>query len=351
MKYKNWKKIILKNDNTISNVIKNLNKSSAQIVLVENKNKKFLGTITDGDIRRGLSRGLSLKSNIIKIVNKSPITVNYEISKLKAKKIMNKNSISHLPILDKYNSKIKGIIILKDISSEEQFFDNPVVIMAGGKGQRLWPITKNCPKPLLKINGETIIEKIIKTCRRQGFKNFRVSINYLGKMIENYLQEGKKLDSKIEYIKEKKFLGTGGSLSLIKNNSVKKSPLVVINGDILVNINFKELIDFHIKNKSKATMVVRKSSFQNPYGEVKLQNMKITKFDEKPIRYFFANSGIYCIDFDCLKNLKKNTYYDMPDIFKLLQNKKLKVLAYPLYEEWEDIGDLATYNRISRLEK
>ena len=234
-----------------------------------------------------MSRGLSLKSNIIKIVNSNPITVNYEINKIKAKKLMNRNSISHLPILDKYNSKIKGLIILKDISSEEQFFDNPVVIMAGGKGQRLWPITKNCPKPLLKINGETIIEKIIKTCRRQGFKNFLVSINYLGKMIKDYLQEGKKLDSKIEYIREKKFLGTGGSLSLIKKNSVKKSPLIVINGDILVNINFKELIDFHVKNKSKATMVVRKSSFQNPYGEVKLQNMKIKKFDEKPIRYFF----------------------------------------------------------------
>ena len=133
MNYKNWKKIILKNDSTISDVIKNLNKSSAQIVLVENKNKKFLGTITDGDIRRGLSRGLSLKSNIIKIVNSNPITVNYEINKIKAKKLMNRNSISHLPILDKYNSKIKGLIILKDISSEEQFFDNPVVIMAGGK--------------------------------------------------------------------------------------------------------------------------------------------------------------------------------------------------------------------------
>ena len=205
MNYKNWKKIILKENNSISDVIKNLNKSSAQIVLVESKSKKFLGTITDGDIRRGLSRGLSLKSSILKILNRNPTTVNYEINKIKAKKIMNKNSISHLPILDKNNSKIKGIIFLKDISSEEQFFDNPVVIMAGGKGQRLWPITKNCPKPLLKINGETIIEKIIKTCRGQGFKNFCISINYLGKMIENYLKEGKKLDSKIEYIKEKNF--------------------------------------------------------------------------------------------------------------------------------------------------
>ena len=349
MIYKNWKNIVLKTGNSISDVIKNLNQSSAQIVLIEDKKKNFLGTITDGDIRRGLSKGKNLKSNLKTIVNDNPITVNYNISKIDAKKIMKKHSISHLPILDKSNVKLSGLIMLKDIS-EEYIFENPVLIMAGGKGQRLWPITKKCPKPLLKINNETIIEKIINTCKKQGFKDYLISINYLGQMIENHLKNGKKLNVKIKYLKEKKFLGTGGSLSLVKNNSVKKSPIIIINGDILVDINFKELIDFHMKNKSKATMVVRKSSFQNPYGEVKMKNMKIVKFDEKPIRYFFANSGIYCVDYDCLKFLKKNTYYDMPNIFKLLQDKNFKVLAYPLYENWEDIGDLATFNRIKSLD-
>ena len=342
----NYKKIQVAKNKSISDAIKVLNNFSTKILLVTNKDKQFIGTVTDGDIRRGFSKNCNLKTEINKITNYKAIKIYDFFDSKIAKKIMQDNSIFHLPVIDKKSKKIKGIYSL--LSVEQKKISNPVIIMAGGKGKRLWPLTKNTPKPLLNIDNGPILKNIIFNFKSQGFENFIVSVNYLKEKIINYLKKNKSFGSNIKFLKEKKYLGTGGALSLIKKTMIKKDPFIVINGDVLVDLDFNNLIDFHKKNKSLITVVVRKLYYQIPYGEIKLTNFDIQEFKEKPYKYSFVNTGIYCVNFSAIKLLKKNENIDMPQIIKKLMKKKHKVRAYPIQEDWHDIGSSEIYKSFSK---
>lgn len=331
--YNKWKETVLTTKASIQDVLKNLNKTGTRITLVENSKKEFQGTISDGDIRRGLINGLQLNSSIKKIINKNSVTVIPETNREKVLNLMSKYKILQIPVIDK--KKIVGLNLWNEVSSQRKI-PNIMVIMAGGKGKRLGKYTKNCPKPLLLIDGKPMLEQIIERAKLQGFNNFLISINYLGHMIKNYFSRGEKWNVKIDYINEKLPLGTGGALKLISPKP--KIPFVVSNCDILTEFNYGRLLDFHNANKAMATMSVINYELKNPYGVVKTSGINIVGFEEKPIMKNYINAGVYVLDPSAIHVIKKSEKVDMPDIFKRLKKKKLKTIVFPVHEPWADIG-------------
>ena len=337
-----WRSTVLQDNKKIRDAINRLNSSSLQIILVINKNNKFVGTITDGDLRRGMFSGLNLNDNITKIINKKSAFVNPDLSYEDAKILMKANSIRHIPIIDK-SKKIVGLHLLNDISNIS--IPNTFVIMAGGLGKRLRPFTKNTPKPMLKIGNKPILEHIILKAKSNGFKNFIISVHYLHQKITNYFQDGKKFNVKIKYIYEKIPKGTAAGLKKLKIKN--KDPILVTNGDVISNVDYARIIEYHKNNKSDATVVIRNITQKNHYGVVKLKNTKVIGFEEKKSFIININTGIYVLNNNLLR-LLNNKHEDMPNFLEKLKKKNKKVIAYPIYESWVDIGTKLNFQNIKK---
>jgi dTDP-glucose pyrophosphorylase len=337
VKYSTAKNNIVKYNLSILNAIKLLNKITFKILLVIDKNNKLIGTITDGDIRRGLIHDEKLNSKCIDIMNNKP------------KCVTNKDEDKILDALQKYSfpipllDKKKNIVSLCTITKHIKNYNNTVVIMAGGKGERLMPLTKNTAKPMLLVNKKPIIHGIINNIKSCGFTNIVISVNYLAKQLIDYFGSGEKFGVNIDYIIEKKPLGTAGSLSLL--DSGLKGPIIVLNGDVLTNLNFRKLLEFHKKTKMLITMCVAKYSISIPYGTIKSKGLKIINIIEKPTENYLVNAGIYVIEKSVFNNLNQDTKLDMTELIEKFLKKK-KVNAYPLYEDWTDIGNMEDYRKI-----
>ena len=329
----NWNIAILNEDKKIKDAIVNLNYTTLKIVIIVNKKNLLCGTITDGDIRRGFLKKYNLNDNIKHIINYKPKFL-YDIDlKRKNFKIKNFNHIDQIPIINK-SKKVVGLLTRSDTSSKK-FIDNDFVIMAGGKGTRLLPLTKDIPKPMLKINGKPILETIVETAANKGFINFYISINHLKNIIKEYFSLNKSYNIKISYIEEKKPMGTAGCLKLLRND---KKPMVLVNGDVLCDIDYKSLIDFHEKNNSFATMVVKSKISTYPFGVTENSGYKLKDIIEKPQINFNVNAGIYVLDHGVKKFIKKN-FFHMTELFQNLIKSKKRVFIYPIFENWEDISD------------
>lgn len=337
-----WKKTILSIHASVQDCLKNLNKSGLRISLIVNDKKEFQGTVTDGDIRKALVDGIDLKNSIQKIINRNAFIVSPEMKSETVLQIMIKNKVQQIPVINE-SQIITGLYLWDEVISQKKI-SNTMVIMAGGKGTRLGKYTKNCPKPLLPVNGKPMLEQIIDRARIQGFENFVISINYLGKMIENYFGNGKKLDVKINYIKENQPLGTAGSLSLLSPKP--EHPFIVSNCDIMTDINYEDLLNFHNNHKADATMAVRIHEWENPYGVVRTKGIDIVDFEEKPIVRNNINAGVYVLEPSVIKEIKKNKNLDMPDLFELLKKKNLKTIVYPVHELWLDVGRPEDYYKV-----
>ena len=332
--YSKWKETILTTKATIKDVLRNLNKSGLRIILIVNNKEEFQGTISDGDIRRALIDRVEQNSSIQKIINKNSLTVNPEIKHEIVLDLMVKNKIQQIPVINK-NKKIIGLYLWNEVVSHRKI-PNTMVIMAGGKGTRLGKYTKNCPKPLLPVNGKPMLERIIERAKSQGFKHFLISINYLGQMIKDYFSNGEKWNVKIDYINEDQPLGTGGALKLISPKL--KLPFLVSNCDIMTDFHYGELLDFHCNHKAEATMAVRNHEWENPYGVVRTNGVDIIDFEEKPVVRSHINAGVYVLEPSVIHVIKKNEKLDMPNIFERLKEKNLRTVVYPIHEPWADIG-------------
>ena len=329
-----WKKSILTPLNSIKDAINNLNSTSLKIVLIVDLSNTFIGTVSDGDIRRALLKGMKLETSISKITNTNSVTVFDKATQKDVYKIMRSKKLFQIPIVT-INKKLIGLHIWEDLEKIDQL-DNIFFLMLGGKGTRLLPHTKNCPKPLLPVDGKPILAHIVDQAKSEGFYNFIFSINYLGHMIKDYFGDGRKFDISIEYVEEEKSLGTAGSLCLIKNKP--NIPFVVSNGDVLASIKYNKMIDFHQINNSKATMAVKRHEWQNPFGEVITKGFEIIGFEEKPIHTSYINAGIYVLSPDILKLLDRNIECTMPELFEKARQNSKKTIVYPMHERWIDVG-------------
>jgi len=215
--------------------------------------------------------------------------------------------------------------------------------MVGGLGTRLRPLTENTPKPMLKVGGKPILETIVKRFVDDGFTNITMCLGYKSNVIQDYFRDGGSFGANIDYIVEEERMGTAGALTLLEKRL--DNPFFVMNGDLLTNINFEKMLDFHVEHNSKATMCVREYDIEVPYGVVNVANENITSIIEKPIHSFFVNSGIYLLEPDCIDLIPDNKFYDMPTLFEELIAAKEKIISFPLQEYWLDIGRVADYEK------
>ena len=215
--------------------------------------------------------------------------------------------------------------------------------MAGGLGTRLRPLTEDIPKPLLKVGNKPILETIIKNFASHGFVDIVISINYKGDLIKNYFKDGSDLGVNITYVEENKRLGTAGALSLLADTP--NEPFFVMNADLLTDVNFSHLMDYHCMGNSTGTMCVREYEYQIPYGVIQMENDCITEIVEKPINKFFVNAGIYVLSSKVFDYIPKDKFYDMPTLFNTLIKEKLKTLSFPIHEYWLDIGRMSDFEQ------
>ena len=338
----NWKKLISSPQTTISEALKKINNGGIGISCVVDKNKKLIGIITDGDIRRAIIKNFSLDTQIEKIMNKN-FQSSYDNDDKKNYNKMKRYNIFQLPILNN-KQQITNIMTLNHFA-ENQLLKNPVVIMAGGFGKRLLPLTKNIPKPMLKIKGVPLLESTICSLRDKGINEIIIMVHYKSDVIINYFKDGAKFDVSISYIKENKPLGTMGGLSLIKKFK-NNEPILIVNGDVLTHMNYRSLINSHIRSKKSITVCARSVNYKIPYGVIKIKNNQVVEIAEKPVESHVVNAGIYVLDQKLLLKLTKNKYLDMTDFLKRELELKNKINIFSLYEDWKDIGKLEDYNSV-----
>ncbi|MDK2820356.1 MAG: hypothetical protein PWP31_321 [Clostridia bacterium] len=338
---KDWKRILILPSTPIIKAIKIIDAGAMQIALVVNENEQLLGTVTDGDVRRGILKGVPLEAPVKEIMNCNPTVVKKYEKHSKILATMKRKSFSQIPMVDE-KGHIVDLIMLKDFITPK-CRNNIVVIMAGGLGTRLRPMTNQCPKPLLKVGGKPLLETIIENFIEYGFNNFYLSVNYKADMIKSYFGDGSNWGVSIKYIHEDKCMGTAGALSLLPEKP--KDTIIVINGDLLTKVNFQQFLDFHCDNKADATMCVREYNFQVPYGVVKSDKHRLIGIEEKPVKQFFISAGIYALEPRVLDFIPNNSYLDMPNLFELLIKNKLETIVFPIREYWMDIGHMDDFER------
>lgn len=338
---KDWEKTLVGPEMSVREVITRLNSHAAQIALVADESRVLLGVVTDGDIRRAFLKGLTLEAKASQVMNSQFKSAS---TKETAQKIVNRmvrGVIRHMPVVDE-QKRVVGLKVLDELLQPAEK-ENAVVLMAGGMGKRLGPLTENCPKPMLRVGNKPVLEIILDNFLRHGFRRFYISVNYKAEMVEEHFGDGSQWGAQIVYLREKERLGTAGSLSLLPEKP--KLPFIVMNGDLLTNVNLQQLLQFHEDQKAQATMCVREHAIQVPYGVVNIGGNQILNVDEKPTQKFFVNAGIYVLNPSTLDLIPQGQYFDMPSLFDRLIEQKLQTAAFPIREYWLDIGQRTDFER------
>ncbi|MBS0418962.1 MAG: nucleotidyltransferase family protein [Proteobacteria bacterium] len=336
-----WQDAVLPTEATLQDAIACLNYTGLQIVLVCGTDRVLAGTLTDGDIRRGLIRGLTLDSPVNSLFKPDPLVVPPEMGGETVLQLMRANGFGAIPVVDAAR-RVVGLHLLNRLLTPNRR-SNLMVIMAGGKGTRLLPHTQDCPKPLLPINGKPMLEHIIERARAEGFQRFVIAVHYLAGMIETYFGDGSRWNVRIDYLREEAPLGTAGALGLLQPRPAEA--FVVSNGDVLTDIRYGELLDFHLRNGAAATMAVRMHEWQHPFGVVRTDGVDIVGFEEKPISRSHINAGIYVLEPRALDTLSGKENCDMPTLFTRLQERAARTIVYPMHEPWLDVGRAADLER------
>ena len=338
---------------TVKDALKKMEKISEKVLLVVDDGEELIGTISDGDIRRYILKGKSIKNKIKSIYNDNPITINKEdfLPEI-ARKLFLKHKITLIPIVDNEN-KVINIVSWSTVFDEIQKthiiggkIDLPVVIMAGGKGTRLEPYSKIFPKPLIPIGEKPMIEIIIDEFRKFHVKNFIVILNYKGDMIELYLNSINDRDYHIEYLKEDEFYGTAGGLKMLENRGFGN--IIVSNCDVMVKADFYKILKFHENQKASLTIISSIQHHKIPYGVIKFEDDGVVKdITEKPEYTFYINTGIYVLNSDVINYIPEETYFDMTDLINELLSKNKRVITYPVYgKDYVDIGQWDEYKKV-----
>lgn len=341
---KDWKEVVVSREVLLREALAKIDKSGLQLALVLNSDGTLAGVLSDGDVRRAILTGKTVDIPVAEVMNPQPTVALASIPRGKMLELMQRLEIHHLPLVSPEN-QVVGLVTLDALVGAVER-PNWVILMAGGLGTRLHPLTKECPKPLLKVGGKPILEVIVESFAEQGFKQIFLSVNYKAGMIQDYFGSGDPWGVQIDYIHEKERLGTAGALSLLPERPT--TSMIVMNGDILTRTSFDSLLKFHEAQDAVATMAVREYDFQVPYGVVWMDGTKIKAIEEKPLQRFFVNAGIYTLSSEVLEYIPKNTFFDMPTLFEHLISTNQATAAYPLREYWLDIGRLEEFDRAQR---
>lgn len=341
-KVDNWRSIVIQPQTPIIQVIQTIDAGALRVALVTDENDRLLGTVTDGDVRRGLLHHIDLNGPVTAIMNPRPQVARTSDSREHILTLMTKREIDHVPVVDGEGRTI-GLETLQDLSRPIQR-DNRVVIMAGGLGTRLAPLTDNCPKPMLPVGEKPILEVILDNFIEYGFHRFSISVNYKREMIQDHFGDGERWGVSIDYLEENSPLGTAGSLALL--TKVDDLPFFVMNGDLLTRINFHRVLEFHSKHQAQATICVRGVEETLPFGVVQMDNHRLLGIDEKPVRRYFVNAGIYLLEPEVLKLIPGNgNRFDMPDLFRSIIEEGGNAASFPFIDYWLDIGRMGDFHR------
>ncbi|WP_137671351.1 nucleotidyltransferase family protein [Agarivorans sp. Toyoura001] len=338
-----WQKTLISASSTIKQALEVINSEALRVAIVVDQDKKLLGMVTDGDIRRGLLNDLALVDPVVKVMRTNPTTAVEGSSREELIGLMEKLDILSVPLLD-LSGRIIGLETLHGVLHQPTL-QNPVFIMAGGFGTRLKPLTDTCPKPMLHIGNKPILETVIRSFIKAGFVNFYISTHYMPEQIQAHFGDGSEMGVNVTYVHEEQPLGTGGALGLLPKDLPKNLPLIMMNGDVLTKVDFQRLLDFHVDNGADATMCVREYDYQIPYGVINGEGNKITSMVEKPVQRFFVNAGIYVVSPEVIASVPKNHRVDMPTLLEEHMNERDNVLMFPIHEYWLDIGRMDDFNR------
>lgn len=332
----NWKNILITKDTSILQTIKVIDQEGLRAAIIIDETEKLLGMVTDGDIRRSILNNINLNEPIEKIMNRTPTVATAKDSRKNILALLQQLSIFHMPIVDDHH-RIIGLETLDKLLSIS-YKNNLVVIMAGGLGTRLHPLTVDCPKPMLKIGNKPLLEVLLDNFVKSGFRRFCIAVNYMADMIKDYFADGSRFGIHIDYLQESKRLGTAGALGLLAEKP--EEAVFVTNADVVTNIDFQCLLDYHQQSNVAATLCIREHEQIVPYGVVHrdAHTHHLIDIVEKPVRHFFVNAGIYLLEPYVLDMIEPNTYYDMPDFLLECVKRQYKVAAFPLREYWLDVG-------------
>ncbi len=339
-----WKKYLVSKSTSIADSMKLMGKLRISTLVVVNQNNEVFGTVTDGDFRRAILNKKSTMDNIEGISNINPVIIRRN-EKIETS-VIEKNKIEGIFVYPVLNEKSQVIDIFDclDFSNNKKnhLLKNKVLVLAGGEGKRLHPITIDTPKPLIKIGGRPIMETSIRSMATYGLNDFIISVNYKKEKIISHFQNLDSFKGKISFLSEEQPLGTIGPFGQLDNLDL---PTIVINGDIITKVDFTSLLSFHKKNNADVTICLKVIKNAIPYGVLSTDDLNLLKFDEKPKDDLQINAGIYVFNPEIRKIIGKNKKMDLPELINKLLENKMKVICFPIHEYWIDVGEMSTLER------
>lgn len=337
-----FKGLTLLPESSLREAIAVIDRGVLQIALIATNGNRLLGTVTDGDIRRAIIRGLPLETPVSQIMNGEFTAVRPETFIQEVLNLMQARGLKQIPVLNS-EGRLMGLHVLQDLIGIVEL-PNWVVIMAGGQGRRLHSLTERVPKPMLAVGERPLLDRTVAQLIAQGFRTIFLAVHYLGDQIQSYFGDGRKFGCEIKYLAETAPLGTGGALSLLPEKPAHS--LLVINGDLLTEVNYVALLDYHVQNKCAATLCVREFKYQVPYGVVEVDHHLVLDVEEKPTQQFLINAGIYILEPGVLSLIPRNAKYELPKLISELRRQGKSVGAFPVREYWVDIGRQEDYEQV-----
>lgn len=331
---RNWRDILIAPGSTIRETMQVIDSTAMGIAIVVDGAGCLLGTVTDGDTRRAILKGCELTTSVAEIMNRNPVSTKPGDDFGAIIRLMRQKSLEQIPVLDEVGKVIR-VEFLSDILRQNRR-STPVVLMAGGLGVRLRPLTESCPKPMLPIGGKPMLQMILENLMDYGFHRFWLAVNYRAEMIEEHFGDGSRWGVEIEYLREEKKLGTAGALGLLPQRP--ETPFLVMNGDVLTRANFNLLMESQDRSQADAVMCVREHEVKIPFGVVETSGDVFVEVVEKPVLTHFINAGVYVLTPGAWDTVAKGEYLDMPTLFNQLSSQGRKVRIYPLTDFWLDVG-------------
>lgn len=338
---KNWRACLVRETDSIMDTLRVIDLAALQVACVVTDDDILCGIVTDGDVRRAILRGTDMHQAVQTIANRHPIVFHNTDEKSYIISVMKRKVISEAPIVDQ-DGRVVDLLTLEGLLSAPER-DNIVVLMAGGLGTRLRPLTDKVPKPLLKVGSKPILQTILESFIENGFHRFYLSVNYKAEMIEQYFGNGNRFGVEIHYIHERKRMGTAGALYFLPEKI--QQPIIVMNGDLLTKLDFGAFLDYHVEQDAAATMAVREYTYTVPYGVIDYDGDRIRRITEKPTQNFYVAAGIYALSPEAVERVDREEFFDMPDLFNQLIQANKKTTIYPIRDYWMDIGRIDDFHQ------